>query len=352
MSLNNRAVFVEFSRSGFFARSTGFVLVLAALLSGSGASVFAGPNDTPAAIETAGVTAPEPAAAPNERQIARYFTINQVIAGLDGQNPQGGAHRFQLAALDSSPANDPKIQSDAAALLAEPFGFATFRAPEGLLWAKWRKLEAELADEANAIARCRANPTLCAYPAARKYIALVDEALRLSGIAKIDRINRAVNAAIRYTSDFEQYGVPDLWATPLASLGTGKGDCEDYAIVKYAALRDVGYSSDDLRLLIVRDRVARQDHAVVGVRLNGRWLMLDNRHDILLENKDAGHFIPLFALDQQGVKLFAVPYDRATATATSRSDSAEPAVELDAISAEALGLRLDTFEPPALRGGL
>ena len=123
-------------------------------------------------------------------------------------------------------------------------------------------------------------------------------------------INRTINAAIRYTSDQDQYGVPDLWTAPLATLGAGQGDCEDYAIAKYIALRDAGFSSDDLRLLMVRDRVARQDHAVAGVRQDGRWLMLDNRHDVLLEHKDAGHFTPLFALDWSGVKLFAVPYDR------------------------------------------
>jgi hypothetical protein len=188
---------------------------------------------------------------------------------------------------------------------------------------------------------------------------LIDEGRRLSGRAKIERINRAINAAIRYTSDLDQYGVPDLWTAPLATLGSGQGDCEDYAIAKYAALRDAGFSSEDLRLLIVRDRVARQDHAVVGVRQDGRWLMLDNRHEVLLEHKDAWHFTPLFALDQHGVKLFAVPYDKPPAAApalvaSGPAPAIEPAAtaQRDAAGAYVPELRLDTFDPPTLRGGL
>jgi predicted transglutaminase-like cysteine proteinase len=253
---------------------------------------------------------------------ARYFTINDVLAKLDGQSPNPGTNKstIQVAALDRSAAviNATARPAVAALQSEEPFGLVTFRAPEGLLWVKWRKLEAELAAEARVLSQCQADPEHCANAAARKYLAMVDEGRRLPGRAKIAWINRTINAAIRYTSDQDQYGVPDLWTAPLATLGTGQGDCEDYAIAKYVALRDAGFSSDDLRLLIVRDRVARQDHAVAGVRQDGRWLMLDNRHDVLLEHKDTGHFTPLFVLDWSGVKLFAVPYDRPPATASTR----------------------------------
>ena len=303
-------------------------------------------------------------AAGDERETAataRYFTINEVLAKLDGQTPYPGTNRssVQVAALDGSATVRNTGPAGAAPQGEEPFGLVTFRAPEGLLWVKWRKLETELAGEAGVFSQCRADPKHCSNAVAQKYLALIDEGRRLSGRAKIAWINRTINAAIRYTSDQDQYGMPDLWTAPLATLGTGQGDCEDYAIAKYAALRDAGFSSEDLRLLIVRDRVARQDHAVAGVRQDGRWLMLDNRHDILLEHKDAGHFIPLFALDQQGVKLFAVPYDRPPTTApalvaTGPANTAEPAssTEPGRPSVDALGLRLDAFDPPQLRGGL
>jgi predicted transglutaminase-like cysteine proteinase len=331
----------EYSRGGLFARYSGIASVLAAVLFGTSASALA---------------------AGNQPETARYFTINEVMAKLGGQisNPGTNKSPMQIAALDAPVVVNNAAAWPAAAALQgeEPFGLVTFRAPEGLLWAKWRKLENDLAEEAQMLSRCQADPENCSNAAAKKYLALIEQSHRLQGRAKIAWINRTINSTIRYTSDQDQYGVPDLWSAPLATLGTGQGDCEDYAIAKYVALRDAGYSSDDLRLLIVRDSVARQDHAVTGVRHDGRWLMLDNRHDVLLENKDAGHFMPLFALDHEGVKLFAVPYDKPptiapalVATGPANTIEPAPATELDASGADALGLRLDTFEPPLLRGG-
>ena len=47
--------------------------------------------------------------------------------------------------------------------------------------------------------------------------------------------------AIRYVSDYAQHGEADRWSAPLATFATGKGDCEDYAIAKYVALREAGF---------------------------------------------------------------------------------------------------------------
>jgi len=95
---------------------------------------------------------------------------------------------------------------------------------------------------------------------------------------------------------------------PLATLAAGRGDCEDYAIAKYAILRAAGVPAEDLRLLLVRDRAVSQDHAVLAVRDNGQWLILDNRHAALAETAMLPHFAPLFVLDHTGVSLFASPY--------------------------------------------
>lgn len=291
---------------------------------------------------------------------ARYFTINDVLAKLDNQNTNKSANDrpTQLAALDlSTPADAGARPKDAPEHSDEPFGLITFRAPEGLLWVKWRKLSVELESEAGVLARCQADMKHCANPAAQKYLSLIEESRKLPGRAKIDRINRAINAAVAYTTDLDQYGVPDLWTAPLATLSTGRGDCEDYAIAKYVALREAGISAGDLRILLVHDRIAHEHHAVVGVRQNGRWLMLDNRHEVLIEQKDSWHFTPLFALDQQGVKLFAAPYGKPPATppvvaGANPVDPIEPAStgQPDTIGDNDLGLRLDAFEPPPLRG--
>ena len=56
-------------------------------------------------------------------------------------------------------------------------------------------------------------------------------------------------------SDQALYGEIDFWASPLATLGRGAGDCEDYAIAKFVALRLAGMSADDLRIVIMRDTI-------------------------------------------------------------------------------------------------
>src|SRR6202022_861442 len=90
------------------------------------------------------------------------------------------------------------------------------------------------------------------------------------------------------------------------------GDCEDYAIVKFAALREAGIADADLRLLVVHEPGAESEHAVVSVRLDGRWLILDNRRLTMMEDKNF-NARPLFALQFDRVKAFlARPADPIT----------------------------------------
>ena len=62
-------------------------------------------------------------------------------------------------------------------------------------------------------------------------------------------------------------------AAPLETFSDGRGDCEDYAFAKLVALRESGMATADLRLLLVRDLVSRQDHAVLAARHDGHWLV-------------------------------------------------------------------------------
>lgn len=274
---------------------------------------------------------------------ARFFTIKQVLAKLDaGQLPAKDAGRkpdpTRLASL-----GDGATQSDAPALRGglpqqgeEPFGLFAFRAPEGILWRKWRGIEVALAAEAKTIASCRADESECT-PAAHRFVKIVEAVKGREGRARIEEANRDINAVIRYVSDFAQHGEADRWTAPLATLSAGRGDCEDYAIAKYVVLREAGFPLADLRLVLVRDRAAREDHAVLAARHEGRWLMLDNRYSALNEDMELRHFTPLFALDQDGVKLFAAPY--AKRLAPDGVVDAVPAAwsEGDGLAAEPVG---------------
>jgi predicted transglutaminase-like cysteine proteinase len=139
---------------------------------------------------------------------------------------------------------------------------------------------------------------------AQRLINLSAEGAGRSGRARVGFINRAVDVAISPTSDEEQWRVPDYWSTPFETLRAGKGDCEDYAIVKYLALLDVGISEADLKIVPMKNVFPSEDHAVVAARVDGEWLILDNRTLTLVRDTNLTRAIPEFVLDQVGVWRF------------------------------------------------
>jgi predicted transglutaminase-like cysteine proteinase len=168
----------------------------------------------------------------------------------------------------------------------------------GAMAAKWQSLQPVIRIETQMLDLCRADSHLCV-PATSRFLAIVEAARPLSGRAQVGAVNRAVNLAIRPVSDAARFKVPDVWTTPLMTFSLGAGDCEDYAIAKYVALREAGMDAADLRLMIVRDRALNQDHAVTAARVDGEWLILDNRRMLLLNDTDAVNLTPLVALDSE-----------------------------------------------------
>ena len=104
----------------------------------------------------------------------------------------------------------------------------------------------------------------------------------------------------------------------METLQTHRGDCEDYAIVKYVALREAGLSSADVKIVILRKLFPSEDHAVAAARVNGEWLILDNLHLTLVRDTDMTRAIPKFQLDGSGVHRF-VPSSTSAQIAKSES---------------------------------
>jgi hypothetical protein len=100
-------------------------------------------------------------------------------------------------------------------------------------------------------------------------------------------------------SDLAQYGEIDVWSSPLVTFAHGAGDCEDYAIAKFVALRLAGVAPDDLRIVIMHDTIRGEDHAVAAARLDGRWLTLDNRRMAMVEDAQVRNYRPTFVIDNQ-----------------------------------------------------
>lgn len=187
----------------------------------------------------------------------------------------------------------------------EPFGFFASPLPGGGLREKWLRVERMLDDERVQLALCDGDRERCVSSAALQFLAIVDDARAREGRARLGEINRAINLAIRSMSDQAQYGETDMWSSPLVTFAHGAGDCEDYAIAKFAALRQAGVPPDDIRIVIMRDTVHGEDHAVAAARLDGHWLMLDNRRMAMVEDADIRNYRPLFVIDRSGVMQYA-----------------------------------------------
>ena len=187
---------------------------------------------------------------------------------------------------------------------AEPFGLSATSLTGGGLHDKWQGVQRRLGDELVQLALCEGDPDRCASPAALKFLAIIDAARLRDGRARLGEVNRAVNLAIRPISDLAQYGQIDVWSSPLATLARGGGDCEDYAIAKYVALRLAGIAPEDLRIVVMHDTVHGDDHAVAAARLDGRWLTLDNQRMAMVEDADVRNYRPTFVIDQRQVMRY------------------------------------------------
>jgi predicted transglutaminase-like cysteine proteinase len=205
----------------------------------------------------------------------------------------------------------------------EPFGLTTSPVESGMLRAKWLGVERKLEDERVQLALCDGDRENCASEAALKFLDIVDSGRQREGRARLGEINRAINLAIRPMEDIVQWGQVDVWSSPLVTFYHGAGDCEDYAIAKYVALRMAGVAAEDLRIVVLVD-LHGEGHAVAAARLDGHWLLLDNRRMAMVEDVNARIYRPLFVIDDAGLmrysdmpQMVSVPESAAPVAATN-----------------------------------
>lgn len=91
---------------------------------------------------------------------------------------------------------------------------------------------------------------------------------------KIARVNAWVNKNTAPVSDSDHWGAVDEWDYPT----DGKGDCEDYALLKRHMLIEEGLPREALLLTVVKDKNG-DGHSVLTIRTNRGEFVLDNLHD-------------------------------------------------------------------------
>jgi predicted transglutaminase-like cysteine proteinase len=97
-------------------------------------------------------------------------------------------------------------------------------------------------------------------------------------------VNNRVNRTIKPETDMEQYGVEERWTLPVS----GKGDCEDYALLKKKMLIERGVPAQRLLLTVVFTP-KNERHLVLVLRTNEADLVLDNLEQRVLDWRKTGY---------------------------------------------------------------
>jgi predicted transglutaminase-like cysteine proteinase len=123
----------------------------------------------------------------------------------------------------------------------------------------------------------------------------------LSGLNLIQQaaaVNRIVNS-YPDIPDRKNWRQADYWETPAEFFAEG-GDCEDFAIAKYAWLRWLGVPEDRLRLAMVYDRAKSALHMLLVVYTDNGTLFLDNQQRSIRFHNDFARYWPIYSINRNG----------------------------------------------------
>ena len=113
----------------------------------------------------------------------------------------------------------------------------------------------------------------------------------------IVRLNQEINET-PYQSDEVNWRRRDYWETP-AEFAQRGGDCEDFAVAKYFALRALGLQAADMRIALVFDENLGARHAVLLVRFEDEVFVLDNQRNDVSHASDVQAYRPLLAVNEE-----------------------------------------------------
>lgn len=162
----------------------------------------------------------------------------------------------------------------------------------------WARAKRKISAEAASYVACDTGSSKCPTQL-RSWRAKLTLWKSLSAETKLLHVNQFANAAIGYTDDRKAFRTADYWATPLESL-KGRGDCEDYVLLKYVSLRSLGFFEDQLRIVIANDLESGVGHAVLSVRLGKENYILDNQDNRVLRHDSIKRYAPVYSVNANG----------------------------------------------------
>jgi len=196
-----------------------------------------------------------------------------------------------LALLGAWLAMAPSVSAQAVLL-----GTTEFRAPSLASLPQWQGVLRKIETERSTYRACADPDGDCPSRGAAAWQAMLRDQRGRPALQQLDSVNRFLNGW-RYKEDLANYGRRDYWASPLEFF-VRSGDCEDYAIVKYVSLRQLGFAPEQLRLVVVQDVVRDLAHAVLAVYLDDEVYILDNLTRAVVPQAELAHYVPYYSINE------------------------------------------------------
>ena len=113
-----------------------------------------------------------------------------------------------------------------------------------------------------------------------------------------DFINRLL-----FVDDIDHWGKPDYWATPLETISSGGGDCEDFAIAKYFTLKYLHVPEERMRITYVKALRLNKPHMVLSYFLTpeSEPLVLDNLDAAIKPSSQRTDLYPIYSFNAEGL---------------------------------------------------
>ncbi|MGI9437860.1 MAG: transglutaminase-like cysteine peptidase [Geminicoccaceae bacterium] len=183
---------------------------------------------------------------------------------------------------------------------------------------QWQRALAKIQREQRGYQACSGAARTCNSPEVRLWQTMVGQQQGKPQIDQLDIVNRFINKW-RYRADDQNYGRSDYWASP-AEFFSRSGDCEDYAIAKYVTLRQLGFSADQLRLVVVKDTKRDLAHAVLAAYVDGDIYILDNLNNRVKPQATITKYSPYYSINEKARWAHAVQPASTEVAAVTKMD--------------------------------
>ena len=204
---------------------------------------------------------------------------------------------FAKAAILAVAAFSASFAAPAAAQSPALLNTVEYRSNDLDVLPQWQKAMHKIAKERKAYAACAGAAKGCVSKAVKAWQGMIRDQKGARRIDQLKTVNNFINQW-RYRTDQHNYDRSDYWASP-AEFFSRSGDCEDYAIAKYVTLRQMGFSADQLRLVVVKDLKRGLAHAVLAAYVDGDVFILDNVNNQVRPQADVTEYAPYYSVNEQ-----------------------------------------------------